>query len=104
MQTKPLYLEDAYSKSWNAKCEEIKINGKNCQIILDQTAFYPEGGGQPSDQGRIETTNGSVQVDRVYLKQDQIIHEGKMQGEVNNGDELVCHLDWERRYKNMQVH
>lgn len=100
MQTKPLYLEDAYKTTCTAKILEIKDGA----IVLDQTIFYPEGGGQPSDQGTIITSNGKFRVDHVQLLGDKIIHEGKSTGELKVGDEVECKIDWERRYRNMQIH
>ena len=44
--TEKLYYEDAYIKEFNARVLSCEENGKNFKIILDKTAFFPEGGGQ----------------------------------------------------------
>ena len=49
--TKRLYYEDVYIKEFSAKVVECRKEEKGFQVILDQSAFYPEGGGQPSDLG-----------------------------------------------------
>ena len=100
MITKPLYLENSYLKQCTAKIVEVSPT----TIVLNQTIFYPEGGGQPCDQGVIKSSSGNTRIDKVSLKGDKIVHEGKVQGTLQIGDEVECEIDWDRRYKNMQVH
>ena len=54
MTMKRLELHDSYLKEFDAVVDDIQDN----KIILDQSTFYPTGGGQPSDYGEIETPDG----------------------------------------------
>lgn len=103
--TKALFRDDAYQKSCSAKIKEINdLNG----IILDQTVFYPTGGGQPGDSGILILSDGSkIQiVTTVKSKEnDDIIHvpaEGQKMPVA--GDQVTLELDWETRHKYMRMH
>jgi len=95
-----LYMDDSYLKSWNAKVTNVK-DGK--YIILDKTAFYPKGGGQPWDEGYIIKDNEEFRVVYVGKFSGQISHEVDKSG-LKIGDEVSCELDWERRYTYMRYH
>ena len=68
MNTEKLYYEDSHLMQFEAEVLSCVPQGGAFQIVLDQTAFYPEGGGQPSDQG---TLNG-VPVTYVREKEPNI--------------------------------
>ncbi|MBN2043033.1 MAG: alanyl-tRNA editing protein [Candidatus Aenigmarchaeota archaeon] len=93
MNTKLLHMEDCYLKEFDAKI----INRGDNYVVLDQTAFYPLGGGQPSDQG---TLNG-IKVTEVRKENGEVRHflEKPVEGEEVHGV-----LDWERRYAFMRMH
>jgi misacylated tRNA(Ala) deacylase len=98
--TEALFLIDSYLKEIQATVVSVK-DGK--YMILDRTIFYPKGGGQPHDTGKI------IKDDTVY----NVIYVGKFSGEISHevdhpglraGDTVKCILDWERRYKLMRSH
>ncbi|HDZ16810.1 hypothetical protein LCGC14_1265190 [marine sediment metagenome] len=95
-----LYMDDAYIKSWNTKVTSVK-DGK--YIVLDDTAFYPKGGGQNCDTGIISKKNEKFNVVYVGKFSGEISHEVDKPG-LKEGDEISCELDWERRYTYMRYH
>ncbi|MFX1524628.1 MAG: alanine--tRNA ligase-related protein [Promethearchaeota archaeon] len=95
-----LYMDDSYLKNWDAKVTNIK-DGKF--IILDKTAFYPKGGGQPWDEGFIIKSNEQYKVVYVGKFSGEISHEVERSG-LKVGDIVSCKLDWERRYTFMRYH
>ena len=95
-----LYMDDSYLKSWNAKITSVK-DGKF--IILDQTAFYPKGGGQNWDEGYIIKDDEKFRVVYVGKFSGEISHEVDKSG-LKEGNEVSCELDWERRYAYMRYH
>ena len=93
-------MDDSYLKSWNAKVTSVK-NGKF--IVLDNTAFYPKGGGQPWDEGYLVKGDEKFKVVYVGKFSGEISHEVDKTG-LKEGDEVSCELDWERRYTYMRHH
>jgi len=98
--TDTLYMNDSYLKKWDAKVVSVK-DGK--YIILDKTAFYPKGGGQPWDEGVIRKNDEEYKVVYVGKFSGEISHEVDKPG-LSEGDEVSCELDWERRYTYMRYH
>ena len=90
---------DGYLKEFDAKITETNDKG----VVLDRTAFYPGGGGQPSDAGVICSKDIEYKVKSISRLNGKVIHniEGEAP-EVNN----VVHglIDWDRRYKLMRTH
>ncbi|MBN2548640.1 MAG: alanyl-tRNA editing protein [Anaerolineales bacterium] len=98
-----LYQTDSYLREFDAQV--IELDEENRGIILDRTAFYPAGGGQPSDYGLL--TAGEIQypVKKVKKIAGQAVH--YVEGEAALppvGARLHGHLDWERRYQLMRTH
>ena len=93
-------MDDSYLKSWNAKITSVK-DGKF--VVLDQTAFYPKGGGQNWDEGYIIKDDDKFRVVYVSKFSGEISHEVDKSG-LKEGDEVSCELDWERRYAYMRYH
>jgi misacylated tRNA(Ala) deacylase len=98
--TRALYLEDSYQRECDAVVVSVK-DGK--YIVLDQTVFYPKGGGQPCDTGKITRGNEIFQVVYVGKFSGEISHEVDHAG-LKEGENVRCSLDWERRYQLMRSH
>ena len=102
MITKKLYLESieaAYLEEFTAEVIAIEDN----KIILDQTLFYPLGGGQNWDLGTISGPNGEMNVIEVRGR-DAIHHTVEDTFELEIGDEVTGTIDFERRYSHMKMH
>jgi len=104
LMTKKLYLEDCYLKEFEAHVVKTLRKDDRVAIVLDVTAFYPEGGGQPCDHGIIEGPNGKLSVDNVYEEGEEVYHEGQLEGEIKIGDRVKGIIDWDRRYRLMRMH
>ncbi|MBI3366277.1 alanyl-tRNA editing protein [Candidatus Roizmanbacteria bacterium] len=98
MQTKQVYYEDPYLKELECTVVSVEPSGNFINIITDQTVFYPEGGGQPSDRGNL----GNAKVEYVRISNGEIIHQVK--GDIQTGKIVKAVLDWNWRYKYMQIH
>ena len=98
--TKALYLEDSYLKEAEANVVSVK-DGKF--VILDKTIFYPNGGGQPYDTGKIVRDTEAFNVVYVGKFSGEISHEVDHAG-LQAGDKVRLVLNWERRYKLMRSH
>ena len=94
--TRKLYYEDMYMKEFKAKVLK-KVDNK--YVILNQTAFYPEGGGQPGDTGTLED---SVVVDTKKIGQI-VIHIVKNPS-FSEGDIIYGKINWNRRHELMKHH
>ena len=97
--TELLFLKDSYIKEFSASVVECVQGG----VVLNSTAFYIVGGGQPYDQGILSTNGTEYEVNRVSRKDGKVIHfvEGD-QPEI--GSNVHGLLDWNRRYRLMRTH
>lgn len=98
--TEKLYYIDSHLYEFDAVVEDIIYENEKCLIVLDKTAFFPEGGGQPSDTGKLNGTD----VLYVYEKNDLIYHQLKQKADFNIGDSVTGKLDKELRFARMQAH
>lgn len=96
--TKKLYDKDAYCKEFCATVLSCEKTDKGYDVILDQTAFFPEGGGQSADGGTID----GIKVIDAQEKDGTIIH--TLEEPVEKGKTVNCSLDWELRFSRMQSH
>ena len=97
-ETKKLYYEDVYKKEFTAKVLECRQGKKGYEVILDQTGFYPEGGGQTGDTGSL----GEAAVTDVHEKNGELIHCTDRALEL--GTEVQGQINWARRFDLMQQH
>jgi len=93
-----LFEQDAFLRRFTARVLSCQQGKKGFDIVLDQTAFYPEGGGQPYDTG----TLGGVKVLEVHEREGHVVHTCDAPLEV--GSEVFGEIDWERRFDLMQNH
>ncbi|MGG3915117.1 alanyl-tRNA editing protein [Rossellomorea vietnamensis] len=93
------YYQDAYIKSFHTYIQEQKLGESGWYVVLEETAFYPTGGGQPHDTGtlqdkrmiNVEEVNGEI---RHYIEEPFSDISGVVKGQI----------DWERRFDHMQQH
>lgn len=90
-------VELNYIKDFSARVVERGAN----YVVLDCTAFYAEGGGQPTDTGSLSWKGGSTRVSKVLKEGGEIRH---YVAEVPPADEVVGTVDWDRRHAHMRMH
>ncbi len=98
--TELLYQSDSYLKEFEALVTNVSDRG----VVLDRTAFYPGGGGQPNDTGELIGDEQTWQVTKVGRADGELWHQ--LTGEVRPavGERVRGRLDWERRYQLMRTH
>lgn len=95
--TQKLYYANQYIKEFTANVISCAEGKRGFEVVLDKTAFFPEGGGQPGDVGFI----GGVQVIDTVESGDEVIH---ICTDAVEPGETHCRLDFEKRFTNMQQH
>jgi misacylated tRNA(Ala) deacylase len=101
--TKELFRDDGYIK----QCDAQVIAQDGNKVALDQTVFYPMGGGQPGDRGVLVRHDGErvdVQDTIKDRGSEQIWHVIDEGLEFEQGERISAVLDWERRYSLMRLH
>jgi misacylated tRNA(Ala) deacylase len=101
--TDPLFQQDAYLRSCQARVVEPGPDG----VVLDRTVFYPLGGGQPGDTGRLRAADGREWrvADTRKGEGGRILH--KLETGVTPpgvGETLEAVIDWDRRHAHMRMH
>jgi len=96
-ETKRLYLDDPYQVEFEAQIVEKGMREQKPAVILDQTCFYPESGGQPHDKGWVD----GIEVLKVFEEEGRIVHilEKDVEAESIKGK-----IDRETRFDHMQQH
>ena len=95
VETESLYLRDAYLRRFSATVTAVR----DCSVALDRSAFYPTGGGQPHDTGRL----GVAAVTDVR-KDDGVVWHAVAGAPPSVGDVVEAEVDWERRHALMRTH
>ncbi|MGM1050282.1 MAG: alanyl-tRNA editing protein [Bacillota bacterium] len=95
--TKKLYYDSAYLAQWETSILETVEKDDGYYVILEETAFYPHGGGQPCDIGYIQ----GIPVLDVFSEGEQILHKIERFPEEST---VSCSIDWNRRFDHMQHH
>lgn len=98
METRRLYYENVYIKEFDAEVLKCREGKNGYEIILDESAFYPEGGGQPCDTGSL----GDAEVKDVQEKDGELIH--YTDKALEEGTKVHGKINWERRFDLMQQH
>ena len=93
-----LFYRDSYCREFTAEVKECFPYKNAYAVVLEDTAFYPEGGGQPGDRG---TLNG-IEVSDTIKKDGKILH--LCAAAIEPGTQAEGKLDWKYRFNNMQSH
>ena len=97
MDTERLYWENAYTAQFTAKVIRQEKARQGFEVVLDRTAFYPTGGGQPCDTGWLD----GIQVTDVEEREGTVVHLLRAPLE---SDTITGKIDWGRRFDHMQQH
>jgi len=101
-ETEKLYYDDQERTQFEAVVLDVFEREEGYDVVLDQTMFYPEGGGQPADMGTLSTDDTTVEIEDVQIVDGVILHradEDPGKGELVNGQ-----VDGERRRQLMRHH
>lgn len=98
MNANTLYYQNAYTRHFTARVLSCQAAGEQWQVILDNTAFYPEGGGQAADTGLL----GTARVTDVQERGESIVH--TCDSPLAEGSTVEGLVDWEPRFDRMQQH
>jgi len=103
--TRPLYYEDPYTKEFDARVLQVTNLDNRFGVVLDQTAFYPTGGGQPPDTGIIKGQDGEAKIVDVQASRGVITHiANEITGKIVQGEPVRGVIDWSRRFALMRNH
>jgi misacylated tRNA(Ala) deacylase len=98
--TEKLYWRDMYQKEFEARV--VKVLGNS--VVLDRTCFYPTGGGEPNDTGRLMINGAEYGITDVKKEGEEITHYSGTAFNAKAGDAVRGVIDWDRRYAYMRLH
>lgn len=97
--TKKLYWEDSYMEKFEATVLSVNVD----LVELNQTAFFPTGGGEPNDTGKLTVDGNEFNVIDVFKSGEDILHKVDKEG-LQINQTVKGMIDWERRYRLMKMH
>ncbi|MCQ2420780.1 MAG: alanine--tRNA ligase-related protein [Clostridia bacterium] len=98
MATEKLFYQDSHLQTFDAQVVSCEPSKHGYDVILDRTAFYPEGGGQPGDTGML----GDVRVTDTHELGGEVVH--YCEKALQPGSTVHGAIDWDRRFSFMQLH
>ena len=102
-ETQLVYLDQSDLTELEATFTSVFESDGKTGLVLNETIFYPQGGGQPSDFGEIQSSNGSFRVSKVIMEGSQVIHLGE--GEIPHaGEQVHLIIDGDRRGLLSKIH
>jgi misacylated tRNA(Ala) deacylase len=103
MMTELLYQTDSYMKEFDASVTAVEAESR--AVVLDRSAFYPGGGGQPNDTGQLSLGGTIFRVEKVKKQGSDVLH--FLGGDAplpQVGSQVHGQIDWDLRYKLMRTH
>ena len=101
-ETERLYYDDQERTEFEAVVLDVFDREGGCDVVLDQTMFYPEGGGQPADHGTLSTEETTVEVTDVQIRDGVVLH--RTDGDPGKGEFVRGQIDSDRRMRLMRHH
>jgi misacylated tRNA(Ala) deacylase len=98
--TDELFRNNSYLKEHEVTITEVTSDG----LVFDKTIFYPEGGGQPGDEGFITSGENKTRILGAKYINQKLVHLVTETQDFKKDDKVKLELDWSRRYSHMQVH
>ncbi len=98
--TDELFRNNSYLKEHEVTITEVTSDG----LVFDKTIFYPEGGGQPGDEGFITSGENKIRVLGTKYINQKLVHLVEETQDFKKNNKVKLELDWSRRYSHMRVH
>ena len=95
-----LFRNNSYLKEHDTTISEIVSDG----LVLNETIFYPEGGGQPGDEGSITINNQTIDIIGTRYTDNKLVHMIENIDGFKKNEEVKLNLNWTKRYSYMKVH
>tara|TARA_X000000368_G_scaffold133594_1_gene104842 strand:+ start:1621 stop:2313 length:693 start_codon:yes stop_codon:yes gene_type:complete len=95
-----LFRNNSYLKEHDTTISEIVSDG----LVLNETIFYPEGGGQPGDEGSITINNQTIDIIGTRYTDNKLVHVIENIDGFKKNEEVKLNLNWMKRYSYMKVH